>query len=139
MLGTHPMSKLTMATVHRHAPRLWAACLALLLCAPAAWAQTRGELLYATHCVACHNQQMHWRDKKQVVDWASLKAQVQLWQATGMLAWAEDDVQQVAHHLNDTYYRFAAPPVPGTASSAGTRPRVAAAHAAPATARPHPI
>jgi cytochrome c553 len=121
MLGTHCMNRFTMALDHRQATRRLAACMAMLL-APMlspglglgnAQAQTRGELLYVTHCVACHNEQMHWRDKKQVVDWPSLKAQVQLWQATALLNWTEDDVQQVARHLNDTYYRLAAPPALG--------------------------
>jgi cytochrome c1 len=75
---------------------------------PAA-AQTRGALLYATHCVACHNEKVHWRQKKQAVDWDSLKSQVQLWQATGLLNWNQDDVLQVARHLNDSHYHFAAP------------------------------
>ena len=119
MLGTHCMNRFTMALHHRHAAERLAACMALMLALSlslgpgSAQAQTRGELLYATHCVACHNEQMHWRDKKQVVDWPSLKAQVQLWQATALLNWTEDDVQQVARHLNDTYYRLAAPPAPG--------------------------
>jgi mono/diheme cytochrome c family protein len=81
-------------------------------------AQTRGELLYATHCVACHNDKMHWRAKKQAVDWAGLKAQVQLWQATGLLSWTDDDVLQVTRHLNDTYYHFALPAAPTASSSA---------------------
>ena len=34
----------------------------------------RGELLYSTHCIACHNEQVHWRDKKLVKDWISLRA-----------------------------------------------------------------
>jgi len=113
-----------------------AVCLSLLLTlgSTAAWSQTRGELLYATHCVACHNDQMHWRDKKQAVDWPSLKAQVQLWQATGLLGWTDDDVQQVARHLNDTYYRFAVPPAPGTANTAQRRSRGMLALAPPARA-----
>lgn len=106
-----------MATAQRHAARLSAACMAMALMLSLGLAsaqtqtqtQTRGALLYATHCVACHSEQLHWRDKKQVVDWASLKAQVQLWQATGMLGWTEDDVQQVSRYLNDTYYRMTAP------------------------------
>lgn len=28
----------------------------------------RGELLYATHCIACHSDKVHWRDKKLVTD-----------------------------------------------------------------------
>ncbi len=74
--------------------------------------QDRGELLYNTHCVGCHNSQMHWRDKRQVVDWPSLRAQVRLWQATGLLAWDESDIDQVTRYLNDTYYRYPVPSAP---------------------------
>ena len=94
------------------------------------------DRLYATHCVACHNEQMHWRDKKQAVDWASLKAQVQLWQATGMLSWSEDDVMQVTRHLNDTYYRFVAPLAPGAGSTAGRWPGAAIFAVRPAAPGP---
>ncbi len=74
-----------------------------------AWAQTRGELLYGTHCLTCHNSQMHWREKKQVVDWASLRAQVRRWQATDQLAWSDEDIDHVARYLNETFYRLPPP------------------------------
>jgi hypothetical protein len=80
-----------------------------LALAPPAQAQSRGELLYSTHCIACHTTQMHWRDKKQATDWNSLKAQVRAWQATARLEWSEDDVAEVARHLNERFYRFAQP------------------------------
>ncbi len=73
-------------------------------------AQSRGELLYSTHCGACHSSQMHWRDKKQVLDWTSLRAQVRFWQAQAMLGWNDSDINQVARYLNDTYYRMPPPP-----------------------------
>jgi hypothetical protein len=44
-----------------------------------------------------------------VVDWSSLRAQVRAWQATGQLAWTDDDIEQVALYLNGWYYRFKAP------------------------------
>jgi mono/diheme cytochrome c family protein len=91
---------------------------------PTAWAQGRGELLYNTHCVACHSTQMHWRDKRQVVDWPSLRAQVRLWQATGLLAWDEADIDQVARYLNETYYRYPNPTA-GTAGQANVARRLA--------------
>lgn len=76
---------------------------------PAAWAQSRGELLYGTHCLACHTTQVHWREKKQVTDWASLRAQVRRWQAADQLAWSDDDIEQVARHLNAHFYRLPPP------------------------------
>ena len=52
-------------------------------------APSRGQLLYTTHCVACHNSQMHWRDKRQAADWPGLKVQVRQWQASIGLQWSE--------------------------------------------------
>ena len=78
---------------------------------PAAGAQTRGELLYATHCHTCHTAQMHWREKKQAKDWASLQVWVRFWQGNAQLGWSDEDIVQVAKHLNAAYYRF---PVPAT-------------------------
>lgn len=89
-------------------PPLLAPLLAFLAALPAAAQQppSRGELLYTTHCIACHSQQMHWRDKRQVTDWVTLKAQVALWQERGTLAWTGEDIQAVAAFLNDSIYRF---------------------------------
>lgn len=70
---------------------------------------TRGQLLYSTHCGACHSEQMHWRTLNQARDWDSLKAQVRRWQNAVALAWSEDDITEVARHLNDTIYRFPRP------------------------------
>jgi len=77
-----------------------------LAVAPTAQAQSRGELLYSTHCIACHSSQMHWRDKKLATDWNSLKAQVRRWQAAAMLGWREDDIVDVARYLNSSFYHF---------------------------------
>jgi hypothetical protein len=67
---------------------------------------SRGALLYDTHCIACHNSQMHWRDRRLVTDWDSLTAQVRHWQEIGRLGWSESDVVEVARHLNETIYRL---------------------------------
>jgi mono/diheme cytochrome c family protein len=72
-------------------------------------ASSRGELLYLTHCIECHNEQIHWRDRKAARDWRTLRAQVDRWQQAARLAWSAEDVEAVTHHLNDTIYRFAAP------------------------------
>lgn len=66
----------------------------------------RGELLYATHCIACHTSQMHWRDNRRAHDWESLRAQVRLWQGNTGLQWDEADIAEVAGYLNDTIYRY---------------------------------
>jgi mono/diheme cytochrome c family protein len=75
-------------------------------------APSRGAMLYANHCIACHATQMHWREKRQAVDWATLRAQVQRWQGVARLDWSDEDVLDVVRHLNETIYHFAPPPDP---------------------------
>ena len=90
------------------------AALAVVAAAQAqpASAPGRGELLYATHCIACHDAQIHWRDGKQARDWNSLKAEVRRWQAIGQLGWDESDIDEVTGYLNRTVYRYPQPPGP---------------------------
>lgn len=74
-------------------------------------APERGALLYENHCGQCHSEQMHWRDKRIVTDWASLKVLVRRWQGVAQLNWGDDEVEDVARYLNARFYRFAAPVV----------------------------
>jgi len=67
---------------------------------------SRGQLLYSTHCIACHNTQIHWSDRRLATDWETLKAQVRQWQARAQLNWSDADIVEVARHLNETIYRF---------------------------------
>jgi hypothetical protein len=97
---------------HRACSAATAVLLLALAVAPSAYGQSRGELLYATHCLECHTTQMHWRERKLVTDWASLREQVRRWQAAALLDWSEQDVREVARHLNETIYRFAPPAGP---------------------------
>lgn len=73
---------------------------------PGAHAQSRGELLYSTHCISCHTTEMHWRDKKVATDWASLRFQVRRWQDNAGLGWSEADIQEVTRYLNESIYRY---------------------------------
>ena len=72
----------------------------------AAPAASRGELLYGTHCIGCHTTQVHWREQRLATDWRTLKEQVARWQQRERLAWADDDITEVARHLNDTIYGY---------------------------------
>lgn len=74
--------------------------------AQAKHSETRGELLYAAHCIACHAAEIHWREQKLSTDWNSLKAQVRRWQASIGLAWSDEEIADVARYLNATYYDF---------------------------------
>jgi mono/diheme cytochrome c family protein len=66
----------------------------------------RGELLYTTHCIACHDEQIHWRDKKIARNWTGLRAQVNRWQGVAGLMWSDSDVVEVARYLNVRYYHY---------------------------------
>ncbi|WP_374666269.1 cytochrome c [Ramlibacter sp.] len=66
----------------------------------------RGRLLYANHCVECHNREIHWREQRRAADWESLRVQVRRWQGEARLGWSDDDIEAVTRHLNDSVYRF---------------------------------
>jgi len=68
--------------------------------------ESRGELLYATHCSACHTSKIHWREQKLATDWNGLKVQVRRWQASIGLSWSEEEITDVAHYLNAIHYGF---------------------------------
>ena len=70
---------------------------------------SRGELLYSTHCVSCHTTQVHWRDKKLATDWPGLRAQVRRWESNIGMNWNDNDIVAVARYLNEHYYRFPEP------------------------------
>ncbi len=70
---------------------------------------SRGELLYTTHCIACHNSKIHWRDNKIATDWTSLNTQVRHWQQVTGLGWNDADIVEVAHYLNVLHYHYSEP------------------------------
>jgi len=89
--------------------RPFAAALALVLIVPCARAQPtpeRGQLLYETHCIACHTSQVHWRDRRLATDWGTLRAQVRRFEGVAGLGWSDADIDAVARYLNDSIYHF---------------------------------
>lgn len=69
----------------------------------------RGELLYNNHCLACHTEQMHWRERRLVTDLDTLAAQVRRWQGVSRARWNEEDIEAVVRYLNRTVYQFPTP------------------------------
>ena len=69
---------------------------------------SRGELLYTTHCIACHTTHVHWRDQRLAKDWNSLAGQVRRWQGNAGLRWNDEDIAAVTRYLNTLYYHFPA-------------------------------
>ncbi len=70
---------------------------------------SRGELLYANHCIGCHTTQVHWRQKKTATDLRTLQSEVRRWQAASGLGWSDEDIAEVTRYLNALHYRFAPP------------------------------
>jgi len=68
--------------------------------------ESRGELLYATHCSACHTAKIHWREQELATDWNSLKVQVRRWQTSIGLEWSEEEITDVTNYLNAVHYGF---------------------------------
>ena len=85
-----------------------------------AQAQSRGELLYSTHCVGCHTTEVHWRDQTLANDWAGIVVQVRKWQSANSLAWNEQDVLAVARYLNNSFYHYTPPAASQPAASASS-------------------
>ena len=85
------------------------AALPLRAQSPAISATSRGELLYTTHCIACHTTQVHWRDRRLVTDFSSLVAQVGRWQKNTGLDWSSEEILDVVRYLNGAIYRLPDP------------------------------
>lgn len=99
-----------------HCSRLWPFTLLLFMAltgyarAGTGTSESRGELLYTTHCIACHAADIHWREQKLATDWNSLVDQVRRWRSNIGLIWSEDEVDDVSRYLNALHYGFPSPP-----------------------------
>jgi len=68
-----------------------------------------GRKLYEVSCDACHNANVHWRDKRLVDSWPSLLHQVNRWQRNSRQKWEAADINDVAAYLNDRFYHLPCP------------------------------
>ena len=91
-------------------PFLVVAVTALAVSVPATRAQMsdpeRGSLLYVNHCQSCHTTEVHFREQRKSESFVDLRAWVVRWQNTLELDWTGEEVEDVARHLNERYYRF---------------------------------
>ena len=69
-----------------------------------------GRKLYEVSCDACHNANVHWRDKRLVDSWPALVHQVNRWQRNSNQRWEPADVNDVAAYLNERFYHLQCPP-----------------------------
>lgn len=82
----------------------------------------RGRLLYDTHCVSCHDREVHWRDRSIVGAWSDLLVQVDRWQGNTGQQWTSAEIGDVAAYLNSIYYRLPCPVVGCSGASTAEAP-----------------
>jgi mono/diheme cytochrome c family protein len=70
----------------------------------------RGKLLYETNCIACHESMVHIRSDRRALSRTQLQAQVVRWAGVARPEWSAEEIADVVHYLNATYYKF--PPEP---------------------------
>lgn len=70
----------------------------------------RGRALYELRCGNCHTESVHGRAKRVATDFDDVRRWVNRWNETLGLRWADEEVDDVAVHLNMTYYRYPCPP-----------------------------
>jgi mono/diheme cytochrome c family protein len=68
-----------------------------------------GEQLHAKHCGQCHGTEVYTREDRKMNDYAALEQQVRRCEQNIGLKWFEEDVENVAAYLNQTYYKFDKP------------------------------
>lgn len=70
----------------------------------------RGRDLYELRCTGCHAPSVHAREKRVARDFGEVLAWVRRWNGSLGLAWSEEEVDEVAIHVNRLYYRYPCPP-----------------------------
>jgi mono/diheme cytochrome c family protein len=66
----------------------------------------RGRALYENHCVVCHTSKVHRRVPSLPLHTDDLRFIVTLWTSQQGLRWSRDDIEDVVHYLDRTYYGF---------------------------------
>jgi mono/diheme cytochrome c family protein len=66
----------------------------------------RGELLYQTSCIACHDSVVHIRSDRRALSPEQLRAQVVRWAGIARPEWSDEDIADVVRYLDTTYYKF---------------------------------
>lgn len=68
--------------------------------------ESRGKALYENHCVSCHDDTVHKREKHKAASYADIEKYVARWEKELKLTWTAEDRRAVAQYVNDTYYKF---------------------------------
>lgn len=66
----------------------------------------RGQLLYETHCNACHDDSVHGRNPRKAESIKKIKYFVTRWSKELNLKWTETDIDVVTDYVNSRYYQY---------------------------------
>jgi mono/diheme cytochrome c family protein len=87
--------------------------LCLLALVAAAWPAAaqdarRGQQLYETHCLSCHYERIHKRDRTRSVvrSLVALRVEVASRAEAAKLPLRPEDLDDIAEYLNRSYYKF---------------------------------
>jgi mono/diheme cytochrome c family protein len=70
----------------------------------------RGQSIYETRCIVCHDKSVHQREARKAKDFAGLREQVLRWSREVGGAWSEGEIDDIALYLNNRFYFFRCPP-----------------------------
>jgi cytochrome c553 len=65
-----------------------------------------GATLHAEHCMKCHDSGVYTREDRRISDLEGLRKQVKRCELSLDLTWFDEQVEDVVHYLNSTYYKF---------------------------------
>lgn len=66
----------------------------------------RGQLLYETHCNACHDTSVHGRNPRKAESIDKIKYFVARWSKELNLKWEQSDIDAVTDYVNSRYYQY---------------------------------
>jgi cytochrome c553 len=65
-----------------------------------------GKSLQQENCMACHDDGVYTRNDRRVTTMDGLQKQVKRCELTLGLQWFDDDINDVAGYLNESFYKF---------------------------------
>ncbi len=64
------------------------------------------DLYYEAKCQKCHTPEGYTTDKRKIKDFAKLQWRVKRCAFTMNAGWFEEDIEDVVHYLNESFYKF---------------------------------
>jgi mono/diheme cytochrome c family protein len=68
-----------------------------------------GQALHDEHCLKCHDSGVYTREDRRISSLDGLRKQVKRCELSLGLTWFDEQVEDVVHYLNATYYKLPAP------------------------------